>query len=621
MADWGARAPLNKSGMNIVLRNGNKDDTATFMKRVVKDVLTGSVKNTTSFDSFVDRACSNGVSKQSWEDLLVELSGVNWLQNCTLPKSVAEKIQKDKDQKEAKAKHVSKGVMLTGDKLAAIQAKLRGEETKNEEEEVEGQQDTPTDPDFSVVLKDILAVYVKELKNTISLQELGLKFSQFQFLTTKCEVSDEFYSKFRNNVAPMRELCTHLKQVVEKRKEKATKRKSRNVVKKTVDKDLEGEFSEALSGVLKVFKEQLGGHLTKAELGGANPRLDFLCEANVEYSDKLYSEFHPDLETSELNRASMLLKIIAGRRKARAKKQPAKKKEFQREKTPERKTPAKVEVSAKTVELLKSAIEQDISEPEECDPVNCIITRNQDNFKAHCKKEGLTIDDEIVKKLMGTRHTVTMFNGDTCKITVDGKDIWIPSKDEVLMKIKTKKKPAKRAPEKKEPAPVEKEPVVAPVKAKVQPKIQPKRNPEKSKMSSDSKEVARLQSRVQELERELKVVEKQKELYQISLANLKARTPSKMTTSRDGVLEIISEADFSRKVRNFPRSNSRVLLVPSMDANGLHKVNLFVWLEANDKPTLNFDIVSTTGQHARDLACTIANRKLGLMAQYKSHFN
>ena len=59
-------------------------------------------------------------------------------------------------------------------------------------------------------------------------------------------------------------------------------------------------------------------------------------------------------------------------------------KEFRRERTPERKIiPAKVEVSAKTVELLKSTIENDITEAEERDPVNCIITRNQQNFSIH----------------------------------------------------------------------------------------------------------------------------------------------------------------------------------------------------------------------------------------------
>merc|ERR1719273_1421830 len=74
------------------------------------------------------------------------------------------------------------------------------------------------------------------------------------------------------------------------------------------------EFSEAMSECLKVFSDELGGHVSMSELG-TNLRLTMFTRTGVEQSDLLYKEFYPKRETAELVKAIGVLKAIAAKRK------------------------------------------------------------------------------------------------------------------------------------------------------------------------------------------------------------------------------------------------------------------------------------------------------------------
>jgi len=70
------------------------------------------------------------------------------------------------------------------------------------------------------------------------------------------------------------------------------------------------DFSSALSELIQIFRQDLGGSVTPKELG-PNTRLMCLTQQGLEHSDALYKEFYPRKETGEIKRSIVVLKEIA----------------------------------------------------------------------------------------------------------------------------------------------------------------------------------------------------------------------------------------------------------------------------------------------------------------------
>ena len=74
-------------------------------------------------------------------------------------------------------------------------------------------------------------------------------------------------------------------------------------------------------------------------------------------------------------------------------------------------------------------------------------------------------------------------------------------------------------------------------------------------------------------------------------------------------------------MKSYPAGAGRLELVTSFGSRDLSKVNLFLYLEHADKPTLAFSMCATDNQMAKDLACTIALSKLKEIYPFRNHFD
>lgn len=83
------------------------------------------------------------------------------------------------------------------------------------------------------------------------------------------------------------------------------------------------DFNRAMSQMLAVFSNDLGGKVTVKEIE-AMPRLGFLAIPGTEYSDRIYREYYPRKETAEVMKATNFLKQIAANRRNPAASTPSK---------------------------------------------------------------------------------------------------------------------------------------------------------------------------------------------------------------------------------------------------------------------------------------------------------
>jgi len=74
------------------------------------------------------------------------------------------------------------------------------------------------------------------------------------------------------------------------------------------------DFNRAMSQMLAVFTNELGGKVTVQEIESM-PRLGFLAIPGTEYSDRIYSEFYPRKETGAIMKATEHLKKIVAQRR------------------------------------------------------------------------------------------------------------------------------------------------------------------------------------------------------------------------------------------------------------------------------------------------------------------
>jgi len=162
--------------------------------------------------------------------------------------------------------------------------------------------------DFNRAMSQMLAVFTKELGGKVSVQEIE-GMPRLGFLAIPgTEYSDRIYSEFypRKETNAVMKATEYLKTIVAAR---------RNPSASTSGKFSLSEFTTAMSELLKIFTEDLGGSVSVMELG-SNLRLAFLARSGVEHSDLLYKEFYPKRETAELLKAIEVLKGISQRRGA-----------------------------------------------------------------------------------------------------------------------------------------------------------------------------------------------------------------------------------------------------------------------------------------------------------------
>merc|ERR1719474_67949 len=153
----------------------------------------------------------------------------------------------------------------------------------------------------------MLAVFTKELGGKVSVQEIE-GMPRLGFLAIPgTEYSDRIYSEFypRKETNAVIKATEYLKKVAAARRNPSA----------STGKFSLSEFSSAMSEVLRIFTEDLGGNVNLMELG-SNLRLSFLARSGVEHSDLLYKEFYPRRETAELQKTINILKGIAQRRGA-----------------------------------------------------------------------------------------------------------------------------------------------------------------------------------------------------------------------------------------------------------------------------------------------------------------
>lgn len=618
MTNRGLRCPLNGAGLKIITRGGNEKEMTAFMSRVVNDALRGQTKSKDKLDRYA-KGLLQGENprglKINWDDLMVELTQVDWIEGATLPESVKKSIRKKSDEIEAEKLRAKQpeskndkghGKIIGMDRLAALQARLKAGDLSGsgagaaKEEEVAPKVDRRKVA-FDDALKGVLAV-LRELGGKITTAELK-KVSTFgrinpriRFLTQPGEYSDllnkEFGAKFE--VGEIERIKETLKKIVRNRQSAADTAKpaAKSAPKKEVkaaDNSKRTEFDNVLKTLLGVLSKELGGSITADELtkaspmGNINPRIRFLLKPG-EYSDLLNAEFGARLEVSELRRITITLKKISHMR---------------------RDAPKKAKPAVSAPEKAKPAA----SKPKKAqDPVTCVITRNSDVFKKRCKAVGVTLAEKTVQKLLGTKHIVSQFEDDKAMVELDGKKIWIPD-SEVLIKLGAPRKvtPTPRNPPQSNDA-------LKPLKRAPE---SPRRSPGTDKSTRE------LEEKIRSLERDLVVAEKQKEIYKAELATVKARSGrilSAKTPIDKNTINLISSSDFEEKVKAFPSSSSKLTLIPSTDSNGLEKIHLFLWLEQDAKPTFSFETVYPDATIAEDLACTTAYARLKKHPVYRKHF-
>jgi len=607
MTNRGLRCPLNGAGLKIITRGGQVEEMEAFVSRVVNNQLRGQMKSKDALHNYA-RNLMKGKNPKGltieWDDLMVELLDAKWIEGATLPDSVKKSIRKKSDEIEAEKKKaanpVSKndkghGKHIGMSKLAALQAKLKagdlsaGGAGAGAEEEVEAK-DPQADRKkaaFDAALKKLLSVLSKDLGGKVSMSELskvsfmGNVNPKIRFLAEPGEYSDILNDRFgkKYEVGELERITMILKKVVELRKQESAKKdkakkqkpKQEKAAAQPVRNDKRAEFDNVLKTCLGVLSKELGGKVTISELtkaspmGQINPRIRFLLKPG-EYSDLLNSEFGPGLEVSELRRIAITLKKVVQIRKNSPRLAP-------------RDSPKIPKIDKPTV---------------------CVVTRNADVIKKRSKALGLKLSDKTIQKLLGTKCTGTKFEDDKALIEVDGEKIWIPD-SEVLIKLGAPKSPAQRKPSSDGMKPL-------------------KRAPESPR---SDKSVRSLEERIRSLERDLVVAEKQKEIYKHELAKLKATSGKASPQSAPidkNAISLISSAEFEQKVKNYPNSASKALIVPSGSTKGMEKVNIFVYLDDDSKPAVSFETSHPDANLAKDLACTIALNYLQKHAAYRRHF-
>jgi len=163
--------------------------------------------------------------------------------------------------------------------------------------------------DFNRAMSQMLAVFTKELGGKVSVQEIE-GMPRLGFLAIPgTEYSDRIYSEFypRKETGAVIKATEYLKKIAADRRNPSASKSS--------GKFSLSEFTSAMSELLKIFTEDLGGNVSLMELG-SNLRLSLLARSGVEHSDLLYKEFYPRRETAELKKAITVLKGIAQRRGA-----------------------------------------------------------------------------------------------------------------------------------------------------------------------------------------------------------------------------------------------------------------------------------------------------------------
>jgi len=159
--------------------------------------------------------------------------------------------------------------------------------------------------DFNRAMSQMLAVFTKELGGKVSVQEIE-GMPRLGFLAIPgTEYSDRIYSEFypRKETNAVLKATEYLKKIAAARRNPSA----------STGKFSLSEFTTAMSELLKIFTEDLGGNVSVMELG-SNLRLAFLARSGVEHSDLLYKEFYPKRETAELLKAIEVLKGVAQRR-------------------------------------------------------------------------------------------------------------------------------------------------------------------------------------------------------------------------------------------------------------------------------------------------------------------
>jgi len=426
-------------------------------------------------------------------------------------------------------------------------------------------------------------VLSKDLGGKVSMSELskvsfmGNVNPKIRFLTEPGEYSDILNNRFgpKYEVGELERITMILKKVVELRKQDSAKKdkpkQEKSVAQPSRNDKKRAEFDNVLKTCLSVLSKELGGKVTISELtkaspmGSINPRIRFLLKPG-EYSDLLNSEFGPGLEVSELRRIAITLKKVVQIRKNSP----------------------------------RTAPKESPKVPKMDKPTVCVVTRNADLFRKRCKALGLKVPEKTIKKILGTKCTGTQFEDDKALIEVDGEKVWVPD-SEVLIKLGAPKTPKQRKPSSDGLKPL-------------------KRAPESPR---SDKSVRSLEERIRSLERDLVVAEKQKEIYKHELAKVKATSgkaaPRKAPIDKNAI-SLISSAEFEQKVKNYPNSASKALIVPSGSAKGMEKVNIFVYLDDNSKPAISFETSHPEANMAKDLACTIALNYLQKQPAYRRHF-
>jgi len=479
--------------------------------------------------------------------------------------------------------------------MAAIRAKLKagdlttgaGSGADGAKEEIVQSKDDKRKAAFDSALKSVLSTVSKELGGKISESELT-KASRFgrvnpriRFLTKPGEYSDLFNNEFgpKFEAGELERVNDTLKKIARNRKSVSKPKastSSKPKASKEVDAKQRKDFDSVLKTLLSVLSKDLGGKLEEEELskaspmGRINPRIRFLLKPG-EYSDLLNSEFGVRLETGELRRIVMTLKKVAQLRKSRS---------LARTSLPKAKSPQK--------------------------PMTCVITRNADVFRNRCKAVGVKVSESQMQKLLGSKHVVSQFEDDKALVKCGSESIWVPD-SEVLIKLGA---PRKAATPSKSPT-------------STSDSLKPlKRTPESPR---SNKSTQTLEDKIRSLERDLVIAEKQKEIYRNELATLKVRSgkiqPSKAASNeKNSRIALISKADFEQKVNSFPNSVSKLMVVPTDDANGMEKVHLFVYLDSEAKPALSFEMVHPGAKTVQDLACTIALKRLQEHPVFRKHF-
>lgn len=605
MTNRGLKCPLNGAGLKIISRGSNVEELTAFISRVVEDLLKGK---TTSKDALYKYAkvLLQGEHPKGltidWDDFMIEVSQRKWVEGATLPETLKKSLRKKSDETEAVKERATQapsksdkghGATLNRERMAAIRAKLKagdlttgaGSGADGAKEEIVQSKDDKRKAAFDSALKSVLSTLSKELGGKISESELT-KASRFgrvnpriRFLTKPGEYSDLFNNEFgpKFEAGELERVNDTLKKIARNRKSVSKPKastSSKPKASKEVDAKQRKDFDSALKTLLSVLSKDLGGKLEEEELskaspmGRINPRIRFLLKPG-EYSDLLNTEFGVRLETGELRRIVITLKKVAQLRKNTPKKSQEKK----------AKSPQK--------------------------PMTCVITRNADVFRNRCKAVGVKVSESQMQKLLGSKHVVSQFEDDKALVKCGSESIWVPD-SEVLIKLGAPRKAA--TPSKSSTSTSD---ALKPLK----------RAPESPRSNKSTKT---LEDKIGSLERDLVIAEKQKEIYRNELATLKARSgkiqPSKAASNEKNSIALISKAEFEQKVNSFPRSVSKLMVVPCNDANGMEKVHLFVYLDSEAKPALSFEMVHPDAKTVQDLACTIALKRLQEHPVFRKHF-